>query len=124
MATSNAAITSVCPAMIAYFASGIRMSMYHLALLHGAARAQRVIVRDEAGSLRALSRHAGEDNASFLGRLRRFGPEDVDTAPAPGEAPLFAALLDADMALPDNSVACALRPGVTTPNIAASDLIS
>ncbi|NHZ35104.1 MXAN_6230/SCO0854 family RING domain-containing protein [Massilia rubra] len=124
VATSSKDITTVCPAMIAYFASGIRMSMYHLALLHGAARAQRVMVRDEAGSLRALARHAGEDNASFLGRLRRFGPADVDSAPSLGEAPLFAALLDADLALPENSIVYALRPGVTATTIAASDLIS
>lgn len=124
VATSSEAIKAVCPAMIAYFGSGIRMSMYHLALLHAAARAQRVVLRDEDGSLRALARHAGEDNASFLARLRRFGPEGVDTAPALGEAPLFAALLDADIALPENSVVYALRPGVTAANIAASDLIS
>ncbi|XKM06232.1 hypothetical protein HF313_24525 [Massilia atriviolacea] len=124
VATSNADIAAVCPAMIAYFASGIRMSMYHLALLHGAARAQRVIVRDEAGGMRALSRHAGEDNAGFLGRLRRFAPDDADSAPALGAAPLFAALLDADIALPANSIVYALRSGATAPTIAASDLIS
>ncbi|MDQ1832458.1 MXAN_6230/SCO0854 family RING domain-containing protein [Massilia scottii] len=123
VATSTAAISAVCPAMIAYFASSIRMSMYHLALLHGAARAQRVILRGD-GTLRALSRHEGENNASFLARLRRWNPQDVDNAPVMHEAPLFAALLDADIALPENSIVYALRPGVSAATIAASDLIS
>ncbi|WP_167399906.1 MXAN_6230/SCO0854 family RING domain-containing protein [Massilia violaceinigra] len=123
VATSTAAISAVCPAMIAYFASSIRMSMFHLALLHGAARAQRVILRGD-GTLRALSRHEGEDNASFLARLRKWNPQDVDSAPVMHEAPLFAALLDADIALPENSIVYALRPGLSAATIAASDLIS
>ena len=43
--TSKAAIERICPELMAYFASGVRPSMYDLALLHAAARCDRVIVR-------------------------------------------------------------------------------
>ncbi len=46
--------------------SGARTSMYDLALLHAAARARRVFIRD--GDLRMLERTPGEDAVSFLRR--------------------------------------------------------
>ncbi|NHZ95371.1 MXAN_6230/SCO0854 family RING domain-containing protein [Massilia sp. CCM 8734] len=120
--TSDTAVKTVCPAMIAYFASGVRTNMAGLALLHAAARGQRVILRGDG--MQAMVRRDGEDNAGFLARLRAWNANEVDVVTILPQQPLFAALLDADIVLPENSVVYALRPGVTAAAIAASDLIS
>ncbi|NHZ35103.1 MXAN_6230/SCO0854 family RING domain-containing protein [Massilia rubra] len=120
--TANTAVRVICPAMIAYFASGVRTNMAELALLHAAARAQRVILRGDG--MQAMARRDGEDDASFLARLRAWNANEVDAVTSLPQQPLFAALLDADITLPENSVVYALRPGVTATTIAASDLIS
>ena len=45
--SSNSAITKICPEMIEYFNSGMRISMYELSLLHAAARGQHVLLRGD-----------------------------------------------------------------------------
>lgn len=121
--TSNKAITKVCPEMIGYFASGARISMYELALLHAAARGQRVVVRGPDG-LRGFERGADESAEAFLRRLRAGEGASPAELPAAEGAPVFAALLHGDVELPAGSVCYALfRERVIAP-IAASDLLT
>src|SRR4051812_34756915 len=59
---------TICPEMMAYFASGVRPSMYDLALLHAAARCENVHVRSSDGA-RRFSRRPGEEQRSFHRRI-------------------------------------------------------
>lgn len=121
--TSKAAIARICPEMIGYFASGIRMSMYELALLHAAARGQRVFLRD--GDVRLFVREPGEDARSFLQRLRHASPEEPSASlPATDGAPVLAVLYRGDLALPEGSVVYSLFREGLVPTLTASDLIS
>jgi hypothetical protein len=123
VANSNRAITKVCPDLIAYFGSGTRMSMRELALLHAAARCDRVILR--GAQIRALERAAGEGHAAFLGRLRsETGATVGDARSLLGEGPVLAALFRGDVELPSGSTCYVLfRDGVTG-SIAAADLLA
>lgn len=136
--SSRAAITAICPTLMAYFASGVRPSMYELALLHAAARGQRVLLRGEGDA--PITRQDGESSRDFLARLRACSagaqpaavaaaslPAPARVAPASadaGAAPVFAALLKGDLPLPANSKAYVLQAGETAATLAASDLIS
>ncbi|MDC8757928.1 MXAN_6230/SCO0854 family RING domain-containing protein [Janthinobacterium fluminis] len=123
VATSNSAITTICPAMMGYFGSGVRTSMYDLALLHAAARGGRVVLRG-AGAMRAVARHDGEDNLAFLERLRGGAGQRLEHyRPAP-QRPVFAALLTADVELPAQSAVYALKAGIAAATLSAADLIA
>jgi hypothetical protein len=123
VATSNQAITKICPEMIGYFASGVRISMFELALLHAAARGQHVIVRGAAG-VRGFARTANESAEQFLRRIRAGEGAASAVLPAADGPPVFAALVHGDLELPEGSVCYALfRERVIAP-IAASDLLS
>ncbi len=122
-ASSDKAITTVCPNLIGYFASGIRPSMYELAALHAAARARRVHVRSPSGELRTIPRRADESPAVFLARILR-GPGAAPVATPRLDRPVFAALYRGDLDLPDGSTCYALfreRAGAT---MSASSLIT
>jgi len=122
VATSNGAITTICPAMIAYFASGVRTSMYDLGLLHAAARAERVTIRDTASIV--IVREVGESNPAFLARLRnRTGASGQALSLAP-EMPVLALLLNGDLVLPEESSVYALKSGPSNGTMSASDLIA
>lgn len=121
--SSNTAIAKLCPEMMEYFASGVRASMYDLALLHAAARGDRVTVRGQ--SSRVYLRGPGEDAAAFHARLRK----KLDPLPAPPilpttGAPVFAALYRGDVALPPGSAAYALFREQVNPTLSASDLLT
>ncbi|QSQ24477.1 hypothetical protein JY651_05860 [Pyxidicoccus parkwayensis] len=121
--SSNEAISKICPEMMEYFASGVRASMYDLALLHAAARGSRVTVRGPVP--RVFIRGPGEDAAAFHLRLRK----DLGSTPATrldvrGSEPLFAALYRGDVTLPPGSAAYALFREQVTPTLSASDLLS
>src|SRR5690606_37355893 len=90
VATSSAAITRICPEMITYFASGVRLDMRTLALLHAAARARRVIVR--ADDLAQVYVRGEDESADAL--LQRMLGESSDVQPLPelGDAPALALL--------------------------------
>lgn len=123
--TSKSAIAKLCPELMAYFGSGVRVSMFDLAALHVAARVRRVHLRSkgEPQRLSILERGAAEDARSFLRRLRTE-PEATDGTSADlGNAPAFAALLRGDVELPNGSDAYCLFPAQTSGNLAASDLI-
>ena len=122
--SSKADLGRMCPEMIAYFASGVRTTMYDLALLHAAARAQRVWLRGDDG-VRRHRRTPGEDTATFLARLRRGeGGEPATLADALGGGPVLAALARGDLDLPAGSVVYALFRERVTASIAAADLLS
>jgi hypothetical protein len=126
--TSKDDLNRVCPEMIEYFGSGVRPSMYDLALLHAAARARRVWLRAHDGSVVLHRRAPAEDAATFLARLRsRDAGEPADLANllhGLDDGPIFAALFRGDIDLPAGSVVYALfRERVTAP-IAAADLLA
>lgn len=121
VANSRKAITSICPTLMQYFASGIRPSMYELALLHAAARARTVLVRGQ--DVRRFRRSDGEDVAAFHARLAR-GEGGQETAFALDAGPTLAVLYRGDVELPDGTERYVLFPGQIAATISASDLLS
>jgi hypothetical protein len=120
VATSNSAVTRLASESIAYFGSGARLSMLQLGLLHGAARAQRVVVRDVDGGLTLYER--GDDDAvAFLQRLRSQG--GLPTMVLGDGAAVLALLLEGDLAVPEGSAVWVLLPGTTASTLAAADLL-
>ncbi len=110
--------------MIAYFASGLRPTMYDLALLHAAARGRRVWLRTTDGSVRRFVRGATEDAPAFLARLSTAGAGDLASLPTDLGASTFAALHRGDLDLPTGATCYALfRERVIAP-IAAADPLS
>jgi hypothetical protein len=119
------AITHACPALMTYFASGARMSMFDLSLLHAATRARQVSIRrpsaDGSPRVDAFIRRDGESAKAFHARLVAG---DKDGAPsAPPTRPALALLFRGDIELPAGSTAYALfRDQIVAP-IAASELL-
>jgi hypothetical protein len=122
VASSNQAITKVCPALISYFASGTRPSLFELALLHAAARCRTVILRGP--STARYTRRAGEDIVAFHARLVRGEPDEHGASLSLGTAPVLAALFKGDVELPEGSASYALFRERITPSLAASDLVA
>lgn len=121
--SSKAAISKVCPEMMEYFASGVRTSMYALALLHAAARGRRVTVRGLEP--RVFVRGPEEDAASFHARLvRGVGGTPAGAVSITEGEPVFALLYRGDLALPPGSASYALFREQVNPTLSASDLLS
>jgi Prokaryotic RING finger family 4 len=121
VATSRRAITNICPTLIQYFASGIRPSIYELALLHAASRSRTVLVR--GNTVRRFRRREGEEVAAFHARLARGeGGEGATLSVAEGRT--LAVLYRGDVELPDGTERYVLFPGQVTATMSASDLIS
>jgi hypothetical protein len=123
VATSNSDVSRICPTMMKYFATGVRANMRDLALLHAAARGQRVHLRDADGASRTFVRSDDESTGAFFERLRseagaRQGELSLRAGP-----PVLAALYRGDLELPENSVCYALFRESLTNVIAASELI-
>ena len=117
--SSNAAITAICPTLIAYFASGIRPSLYDLVLLHAAARAESVVLRGAQDVV--FERRADEDSTAFLKRLRSGAGAPCEALP---DGPVCAALLEGDAALPADSQAYVLQPGICAGSMSPADFLS
>ncbi|HXU01027.1 MAG TPA: hypothetical protein VN903_08550, partial [Polyangia bacterium] len=122
VASSNQAITKICPELMTYFGSGARPSMSDLALLHAAARCGTVIVRGRSAD--RYTRRAGEDVSAFYARLRRREPDARNAPVTLGSAPVLAALFKGDLELPKGSAAYALFREQVIPSLTASDLLS
>jgi hypothetical protein len=120
--SSKSAIAKICPDLIDYFGSGVRPSMYDLALLHAAARCQRVAVRGD--SVKQYFRRHDESALQFFSRLASVAPPDQVLPAAYYEEPVFAALYQGDIELPNGSSSYALFQEQITPTNAASDLLS
>jgi hypothetical protein len=121
VATSRRAITNICPTLMQYFASGIRPTMYELALLHAASRSRTVLVRGK--TVQRFRRREGEEVAAFHARLARGEGGEAATLSV-GAGPTLAALYRGDVALPDGTERYVLFPGQVTATLSASDLIS
>jgi hypothetical protein len=122
VASSNQAITKICPELMTYFGSGARPSMFDLALMHAAARGATVIVRGT--SVNRYTRRAGEDAAAFHRRLVRREPDERDVPLSLGSSPVFAALFKGDIELPKGSASYALFREQLNPTLAAGDLLA
>lgn len=122
VASSSTAIAGICPTMIEYFASGIRANMFDLSLLHAAARAERVLIRDQQNIV--VERVAGESSIQFLQRLRDSEGTSEAAFEVRHDRPAMAALLDGDMLLPPDTAAYVLKPGAIAGTISASDFLS
>ncbi len=123
VATSNSAITRICPHLITYFESGARTSLFDLGLLHAAARCERVWLRGE--TVASFVRGPGETTAAFHARLvSREADETSAEPPAAAGPPLLALLARGDTELPEGSSVYALFRDRVTPTLAASDLLS
>jgi len=121
--SSKAAIAKICPELMAYFGSGVRPSMFDLALLHAAARCRRVTLRGQ--ELTQFSRRAGESVEEFFRRLMNAGSDGLLSGTlATDETPTLALLYRGDVDLPDGSTSYALFRERVSPSLAASDLLS
>jgi hypothetical protein len=121
---ANHDISRVCPQLISYFASGVRASMFDLAVLHAAARSRRVWVRD-CDACEEYVRRVPESELQFLERLRHGLADEPRSRPPPATgAPLLALLHRGNLELPEGSDVYALFRDRVTPTLAASDLMS
>ena len=119
LASSNRDVGRICPAYITYFGSGVRPSMYDLGLLHAAARARTVHVRDGATVSRFV-RRSDELAVAFLDRLRS-GRADASAQPLPKHVDL-SMQWEGDL-VTGETPAYVLFPGQVYGTLAASDLI-
>ncbi|MBK9370865.1 MAG: hypothetical protein IPN01_31990 [Deltaproteobacteria bacterium] len=123
VATSTKDIQSVCPRLLHYFEHGSRPTMFRLAALHAAARAQRVLVRSPWATSE-LTRRPGEDAHGLFRRVLHAQADTLYEALPPLEGPVFAALSEGDLTLPEGAEVYALfREAVAAPRSAA-DLLS
>lgn len=120
--TSKAAITKVCPDLMTYFGSGIRASMYELALLHAAARCEQVVIRGM--DVKLFARRPDESRIDFFDRLTGGVPVGQPLSAISYKEPVLAVLYKGDVELPNGSCAYTLFRERTIPTIAASDLVS
>jgi hypothetical protein len=122
VATSNSAITKICPELMTYFGSGVRPSMFDLALLHAAARSRRVIVRGE--TTRWFLRSEGESVSRFHARLVANEADEPRARMPRLEKAALAALFRGGVDLPPGSEVYALFRDDVVPTLSASDFLS
>ena len=97
--------------------------MYGLALLHAAARCERVIVR--GAGVTCFVRRPAENSVAFYDRLRSGkSDERWSDGLAPEGPPVLAMLYRGDIDLPVNSSIYSLFCERTRPTLAAGDLLS
>jgi hypothetical protein len=120
--SSKSAIAKIRPDLTNYFGSGVRPWMYDLALLHAAARCQCVTVRGY-GVKQFFRRLPSPLFSSSVASPVSRHPDQVLPA-ASYEEPVFAALYQGDIELPNGSSSYALFREQITPTNAARDLLS
>jgi hypothetical protein len=120
--SSNAAITKVCPAYMAYFRSGVRPDMFTLGLMHAAARCKRVVIRGK--QTRTIERRNEESVGDFYKRLTRLSEPLSFSENNAGESAALALLLRGDIDLADGSAVYAIFRKRTCPTLSAGDLLS
>jgi hypothetical protein len=111
------------------FSSGLRPTLYEVAALHAAGRADDALVRRRDGSIMRLCRRENESVQAFSARIATLkGAAALDGHLKLDRGPVFAALAVGDLELPDGSSCYALRPQLTPPTtvtqLSAGDLIS
>ncbi len=108
--------------------TGARPTLWDVACIHAAARANLVYVRERDGAITQYRRRDGEATVGRLARLLANNEDDGKlTAIPPANAPTWFALLDDTLALPGGSEGYLLDarktgPGVT--RLAAADLVA
>lgn len=107
---------------MAYFASGVRPSMFDLALLHAAARCQRVTVCGR--QLTQFVRRTGEEVGQFHRRLMNGEADGLASEIPQTGTPTLAMMYQGDVDLPEGSRSYALFRERVTPSLSASDLLS
>ncbi|MCU0862922.1 MAG: hypothetical protein MUC36_03940 [Planctomycetes bacterium] len=125
LASASGTLQHLAAAMMDYFGSSTRASMFELVTLHAAARCPRVIVRGPDGALVEFVRREGETALAFLQRVR--GLTEVDGRPLQlelGATPAFVAVAVGDVAVPDGSDVYALFRRRLVPNRGAADLLA
>jgi len=109
-------------------AAAARPTLWDLACVHAAARANLVYVRERDGSYRVVRRRAGEPALARLSRLLAGHDDDGALAQVPAaDAPTWVALLRDDLAIPAGSegyVLDARRVGPGFSRLTASDLVA
>jgi len=104
---------------MAYFGSGVRPSMFDLALLHAAARCERAFLRGQ--TIRQLARRPGDDAEAFHARLVRGAPDEPRAQPPRTDGPpLLAVLHRGGLDLPKGSLPYALFRARVIPSLAAT----
>jgi len=104
-----------------YFASGVRSSIHDIALLHAAARCQRVVIR--GATTRTVQRQPGDDAGAFLQRIVGADADRIDAAHAiAGDAPMLAVLFRGDRDRPTGSAVYTLFQQRTRRTLEAGDL--
>lgn len=129
VASSERDLVRLCRSTSTYFGSGVRPSMYELALFHAAARCQLVHLRGEDGKARTLERGAGETTASFFRRLlveseAAEGGGDSNSPNLADDEPVLAFLYHGNLALPEKSLQYVLFPEKARSNTAGADWVS
>lgn len=119
--TSKQAITTICPHHIAWFATGVRLSMLDLALLHAAARADRVLLRGE--DVQVFERGPSESRVDFLQRLRKREGGQAG-ASLDGEGPGLWLLFRGDLEPAEGSTCYVLFPDKVSSDLAPADLLA
>ncbi len=109
-------------------ALGTRPTLWDVACIHAAARANVIYVRERGGRVVMVRRRDGETTAARLARLHDCA-RDHDgelTAIPPANAPTWVAVLHADLAFPAGSAGFVLDAGTagTITRLSASDLIA
>jgi len=108
--------------------TGARPTLWDVACIHAAARANLVYVRERDGAITQYRRRDGETTVGRLARLLGDqGDDGTLAAIPPANAPTWFALLDDTLALPTGSegyVLDARRTGPTVTRLAAADLVA
>ena len=108
-----------------FVATGARPTLWDVAAIHAAARANTIYVRDGA-AITHYKRRDGERHLARLARLHAGEHDGVSKIP-PANAPTWFALLRADVALPKGSEGYLLDPRTAGPELkrlAATDLVA
>jgi hypothetical protein len=124
VATSNSALTTICPAMQDYFQSRQRPSMLELSILHAAARCKRVLLRLEDQSFQIFERRSHEDAYAFMVRITREPADSIASAVGNWDGASLAFLFRGDISLPEDSKRYVLFEEQTRSNTSASDWLS
>jgi hypothetical protein len=105
-----------------------RPTLWDVACIHAAARANLVYVRERDGAITQYRRRDGETTVGRLARLLADLDDDGKLAAIPpANAPTWFALLDDDLAIPSGSegyVLDARRTGPAVTRLAAADLVA
>jgi hypothetical protein len=113
-----------------FVGSHARPTMWDVACIHAAARANIAYVRERDGTITTYRRRDGESTVARLGRMLSGGAADDAPLAAipPADAPTWFALVTGDLALPKGSVGYILDARTTggdgIERLAANDLVA